>query len=1026
MPDELLRLLIANEEVDRAAVRYALDAASLRVQVEEAETCAQAIAALTEREFDCALLEAHLPDGNALGVLRRIRQAGIETPVVILTGQGDEMLAVELMKAGAADYLSRSRMSPDSLARSLRTVLRLDRAQRQARRAESARRETDQALETLIQSAPLGIVVLDVNGTVRLWNPAAEKIFGWRAAEVLGRPYPAVPEDRRRPSRAVGGRVLAGETVMGVESRRLRKDGTSIVVSASVAPLRDAQGRVDRVIAVLADVTARRRVEEAQQLLADAGDVLSASLDYQTTLANVARLVVPRLADFCTVDLQDESGAIRRVETIHADPDEAESARDLDRRYPTDPQAPHGPALVLRTGRPQLISQVTDSLLAAVAQDEAHLMLLRRADIQSVVCVPLIARGRTLGALTLLSTKPDRRYDGADLALAEQIAQRAALAVDNARLFEVMQARAEREAVVNALGQALRSSLNAEEIIQAATNEVGRALRVGRCLWAWINPARDGFDIAPEQYVAPGVQPRAGRPRFLDFPSDFLARWAGGEPLLVSDFQQDVQVVRSTYYRQMRESSTDVRALAACPVFFRGQWEGLFVVHQTDGPRQWTPDEVALLARVADMLAPALDNARRYAREHRVADRLQAAFLPNLPDQLGPLDLATVYKPGLAESQVGGDFYDAFPLPDGRVGLVIADVSGKGLSAAVLTATVKFSLRAFASEVAAPGLALTRLNRTLRVEASNMGEHFVTLFYGVFDPATGRLTYASAGHETQLIKRAEGGTVPLRSTGPILGVAEHRFGQRQERLECGDALILYTDGMTEARSPATRELLDVSGIERLLAKIGSDAGAGALAARLERLAMDWTDGRPHDDLALLVARRAVTADASAASLRTNFPPPLAPLIVEEEDMEEAPEEDLLFQFSLPSRPEYATEVRQAVAHWMNTLGFARGEVEDFQTAVTEAVMNAVRHGSSGDEADTYGVAAYHLANRALAVDVFDSGPGYQWDAIPPMPGPDADFGRGLPLMQALVDGIERIPTNRGLRLRLIKRRPPAK
>ena len=126
--------------------------------------------------------------------------------------------------------------------------------------------------------------------------------------------------------------------------------------------------------------------------------------------------------------------------------------------------------------------------------------------------------------------------------------------------------------------------------------------------------------------------------------------------------------------------------------------------------------------------------------------------------------------PGLDESRVGGDYYDAFSLPDGRVALVIADVSGKGLNAAVQTATVKYSLRAFATEAAAPGLVLTRLNKMLCSDSSGLGDHFVTLFYAVFDPATGRLAWASAGHETMILKRAGGGSARWKPTGRFWGL----------------------------------------------------------------------------------------------------------------------------------------------------------------------------------------------------------------------------------------------------------------
>lgn len=861
--DDALRLLIVDDDaLDRTAVRRALQKAGLSVEVAEADTCAGAISRLARRDLDCALLDFQLPDGDARDVLRGAREAGSETPIVMLTGHGDEMIAVELMKAGAADYLPKARLSPEGLARCLTSVVRLSRAQKQARRAE-----------------------------------------------------------------------------------------------------------------------------DAQRLLAEASAILASSMEYRSTIAAVAQMVVPQFADFCIVDLQ--VGAAR------------EDA---------------GPAP--QSSRPVLVSDVTDALLTKVAHDDAHLQTLRDADINSALCAPLVARGRALGTLMFLAACARRPYDDTDLSLAEQIALRASLAVDNARLFFETQARAEREAVVNAIGRALRGSLDVEEIIQVATAEVGRVLKASRCLWAWVGPAQDGLEIAPQQYVTSGSPLHAGRLRFQDIAPQAISTWMAGEPLLAPDIARDP---RAPFSLRPEMSTPDARALIACPALLRGEWMGLFVVYQTDRPRQWTPEEVALLTQVADLLAPALDNARRYAREHHVADRLQAAFLSNVPDTLGTLSLAALYRAGLvAESQVGGDFYDAFPLPDGRVALVMADVSGKGLGAAVLTATAKFSLRAFASEVAAPGLVLTRLNRLLCGEASELGEHFVTLFYAVFDPATGRLTYASAGHETQLLKRHAGGTVSLTSTGPILGIAEHRFSQRMEHLERGDSLVLFTDGLTEARSYVDRDLLDLSRVTALVEQLGPEVGAGALASRLQQRALDWTAGEPQDDMALLVARRGEgPAVFGTGAARTGG------LVVEEEAMPEEFVEpgELLFQFSFPSRPNHTAEVRQAIGHWMAALGFPRRETEDFQTAVTEAVANAIRHGSPAGAADQYRVSGSRLSSGTLAVDVADSGPGLPGlTEIPPMPGPDASQGRGLPLMQALSDGVEVLPADRGLCLRLTKKR----
>jgi signal transduction histidine kinase/PAS domain-containing protein len=189
------------------------------------------------------------------------------------------------------------------------------------------------------------------------------------------------------------------------------------------------------------DVTARRRAEETARYLARASDVLGASLEYETTMNDLAHLVVPELAEWCTVHLVEPDGGVRQVAVAHGDAGKAEWARQLDRRYPHDPASPQGLHSVMRTGEPLLISEVTDEMLVAGARDAEHLRIAQSLGLRSVMIVPLVARERVLGALSLYTVKGGRRYTEADLALAMELARRAALAVDNSLLH-----RAERVA----------------------------------------------------------------------------------------------------------------------------------------------------------------------------------------------------------------------------------------------------------------------------------------------------------------------------------------------------------------------------------------------------------------------------------------------------------------------------------------------------------------------------------------------------------------------------------------------------
>jgi PAS domain S-box-containing protein len=182
------------------------------------------------------------------------------------------------------------------------------------------------------------------------------------------------------------------------------------------------------------DITERKRSEEAARYLARASEVLSESLDYQRTLNDFAKLVVPELADWCSVEIVGDDGMLTQLAVAHADPEKVKWARELSLRYPPNPDAATGSPNVVRTGEPELYPEIPDELLAAGAVDEEHLRIIREVGIRSAMVVPLMAHDRTLGSLTLIAAESGRRYGHADLALALELARRAALAVDNARL----------------------------------------------------------------------------------------------------------------------------------------------------------------------------------------------------------------------------------------------------------------------------------------------------------------------------------------------------------------------------------------------------------------------------------------------------------------------------------------------------------------------------------------------------------------------------------------------------------------
>ncbi|HEX6287922.1 MAG TPA: PAS domain S-box protein [Herpetosiphonaceae bacterium] len=204
-----------------------------------------------------------------------------------------------------------------------------------------------------------------------------------------------------------------------------------------------AQQRVIRIFGAASDITERKHAEDALHFLAHASKIFNASLDYETTLEQVARLSVPFLAESCLIDLIEDDRSVRRLVIAHADPDKEQLLRQMSERYPIDAQWPLPIAQVLQNQNSLLIADVSHTLLQDVARDEEQLRLLKQLHLQSAIIVPLTARSRVLGTMIFFSEKPSQQYDAEDLALAEELGVRAGMAVDNARLYREARAAVE-------------------------------------------------------------------------------------------------------------------------------------------------------------------------------------------------------------------------------------------------------------------------------------------------------------------------------------------------------------------------------------------------------------------------------------------------------------------------------------------------------------------------------------------------------------------------------------------------------
>ncbi|MBW4638770.1 MAG: PAS domain S-box protein [Gloeocapsa sp. UFS-A4-WI-NPMV-4B04] len=707
--EEIVKILVVDDdEVDRMAVRRALKAAGVQMELLEVGDCAGAIATLQQQQFDCVFLDYLLPDGDGLSLVQNIRSLGITVPLVVLTGQGDEQIAVQVLKAGASDYLSKARLFPENLYQVVRQTIRLHRAEIEAAQANERLRESEERYRLVLEGAndgiwdwycatdevycndrlleiigvprsqfsftpaaftslmhpedlpkvkeaianhltrgekceaefrirhasgeyryctargkaqrdrfgcPLrmsgiisditerkqleyalrasesrfrrladanviGIILADMNSNIIEANDAFLAMVGYTKADLsVGRlhwlemtppeytsldqraiaelktsgvftPFEKeyIRKDHSRVRVLVGGALVEGTTETSVcfaidlserqrskaeiikldrdlerrvtelqtlldvipigiaiaqdpqcnhirvnpslsrllklpanvnasksapepeqPSYKIYRDGRELeavelpmqyaaangvdVIDAELdlvvnqgdsvvklisnaAPLFDEQGRTRGSVGVFWDITERKRIEEQERFLAEASALLVGSLDCQATLENLAGLIVPQVADWCMIHVVGENDSLRLVTVAHADPSKQEWANQLQRRYPINSDSSYGTAQVIRSGHAEFYPEISDSLLVAVAHDAEHLSLLREVGLKSVICVPMKARGRTLGAISFVLTESGRIYNQSDLTLAEDIGRRAALAVDNARLYQ--------------------------------------------------------------------------------------------------------------------------------------------------------------------------------------------------------------------------------------------------------------------------------------------------------------------------------------------------------------------------------------------------------------------------------------------------------------------------------------------------------------------------------------------------------------------------------------------------------------
>ena len=440
--------------------------------------------------------------------------------------------------------------------------------------------------------------------------------------------------------------------------------------------------------------------------------------------------------------------------------------------------------------------------------------------------------------------------------------------------------------------------------------------------------------------------------------------------------------IESPALRAMKDAGVKLTV----PLVSQGELIGLLNLGPRRSEQDYSTDDKRLLNTLATQAAPALRVAQlarlqqiearereRVEQELRVARVIQETLLPETTPALVGWRLAPYWQPARA---VSGDFYDFLEFPDGRLGVIVADVTDKGVPAALVMATARSLLRAAAERLISPGEVLARANDQLCPDIPrNM---FVTCLYLLLDPATGELIFANAGHNLPIC-HSERGVVELRATGMPLGLLPGmRYTEAQGQMVPGDRLLLYSDGLVEAHN-IHKEMF---GFPRLREIVGKQPpGCNVIEVLMQALA-DFTgpDWEQEDDVTMLTIER----DPPGSGWK------------------------VLAEFSLPSQPGNERLAMERIAELVQGLSFTVAKVERLKTAVGETTMNAMEHGNQY-RSDLEAKIQVLASEEALAVRITDFGGGKQIpDPVKPdleakLAGLQSPRGWGLFLIENMVD-----------------------
>lgn len=469
---------------------------------------------------------------------------------------------------------------------------------------------------------------------------------------------------------------------------------------------------------------------------------------------------------------------------------------------------------------------------------------MRRLAARTLLVVPVSIAEEPTGLLVLGSSSDELHGITRRLRIADAVATQLALALRNAALFEQARGRADDLETVFRISQAVSSSLDTKVVLNRVLDVVQKIFEADAVLLMTFDAERKLLTVP----MARGLVKQDVLEMRFQSGEDLPGRvFASKQP----ERYETLDGIEDPFGEAMRRQG--MGSLLAVPLLARGRSIGVLCL--LAGQRAaFGESDMELLRTFAAQAALAIDTAGLFTREHHVAMVLQESILPTRLPQVDGIESSAIYLPAGQEAEIGGDYYDVFLAPDGRLVLAIGDVCGKGVVAATKTSMVRYAIRGMVAAGLQPDRILAEVNSML--VALDDASGIVTVWLGMLDIDDGTLRYADGGHPPALLMQPDGSLTRLATTGALLGGLDGaEYGLRTVTVQPGGVVLLYTDGVTEARNKA--RFFGEGRVRRALRAGGSTA---AITQRLLAQVQRFCSGELRDDAAIVALRRTVHED----------------------------------------------------------------------------------------------------------------------------------------------------------------------